>query len=320
MNNINVLILSAGRRVELVKSFKSAIKEANVQGKVIAVDLQKTAPALYFADEYFNISSLKNDNYIDDLVSICLQNDVKLVIPTIDTELEILSLNKARIEELTGAKIMVCEKLVIDIIRNKIKTYEFLKKHNLRAPYVITDKDIKNRSYKFPLFIKPYDGSSSQNSYKINNEEELKFFKKYVEKPLIQEFIDGVEYCVDVFTDFDGKPITIVPKIRMASRAGEISKGKIEKNIKIISEIKRLVSVLKPIGEINVDCIINNELVYIIEINGRFAGGSPMSFNAGANSPLNLIKLLKNEKLDYNEEYKEGMIALRFDECIYLED
>ena len=86
------------------------------------------------------------------------------------------------------------------------------------------------------------------------------------------------------------------------------------------SEIKRLVSVLKPIGEINVDCIINNELVYIIEINGRFAGGSPMSFNAGANSPLNLIKLLKNEKLDYNEEYKEGMIALRFDECIYLED
>ena len=33
---------------------------------------------------------------------------------------------------------------------------------------------------------------------------------------------------------------------------------------------------------------------------------------------MNLIKLLNGEKLSYNENYIDGMLALRFDECVYL--
>ena len=47
---INVLILSAGRRVELVNCFKAARDRLGIEGKVVAADCSELAPALYFAD------------------------------------------------------------------------------------------------------------------------------------------------------------------------------------------------------------------------------------------------------------------------------
>ena len=318
MGEINILFLSAGRRVELIKAFRKAMESSNTIGKLIAVDLVETAPALYFADEHLRIRRVLEEGYVDELIDICKNKNISLIIPTIDTELKVLSENKERIEKETSAKIMVSDKEAISIMRDKYKTYEFLKENGFTVPRVISDKDIENKNYKFPLFIKPLDGSSSINNFKVENEEELNFFRKYVSKPIIQEFAQGQEYCVDIFTDFDGNPITIVPKKRVAAREGEIMKAEIVKDRRIIDTMKKLVKIIKPMGEINVDCMVNKNEINIIEINGRFAGGSPISFESGANSPLNLIKLLKGEKLSYNEEYCDGMKAFRFDDCIYL--
>ncbi|CEP84987.1 ATP-grasp domain-containing protein [Paraclostridium sordellii] len=318
MKDINILFLSAGRRVELIKSFKSAMEAAKIKGNIIAVDLQEDAPALFFADKMFKIRPIKEVGYIEDIIDICNRESINLIIPTIDTELEILSKNKLYIESTTNAKVMVSDERVIKIIRDKFKTYEFLKENGFKTPKVIKEEDIKNKNYSFPLFIKPLNGSSSINNFKINNEKELEFFKEYVPDPIIQEYAAGQEYCVDIFTDFNGKAITIVPKLRAAARTGEISKGKIVKDKKIIDLMKRLIDVLKPSGEINVDCIVSDDCIYIIEINGRFAGGAPMSFKAGANSPLNLLRLLMGEDLDYNEDYEDNFVVLRYDDAISI--
>lgn len=318
MREINVLFLSAGRRVELLKSFRTVMNQNNINGKIIAVDLKSDAPAIFFADEYFKIRPVKEDGYIEDVIKICNEKNISLIIPTIDTELSVLSENKEHIEKSTNAKVMVSDKNVISIIRDKFKTHSFLKENGFNTPKVISEKDIELENYKFPLFIKPLDGSSSINNFKINNKSELDFFRNYVPNPIIQEFVGGNEYCVDIFTDFNGNAITIVPKLRSAARTGEISKGIIKKDRRIIDEMKRLVEVLKPVGEINVDCMVSDEAISIIEINGRFAGGAPMSFKAGANSPLNLIKLLQGESLEYNEDYDDGFMVLRYDDAVSI--
>lgn len=318
MKDINILFLSAGRRVELLNSFRNAMNQNNIDGKIIAVDLKLDAPAIFFADEYFKIRHIKEEGYIEDVIKICNEKNISLIIPTIDTELSILSENKDYIEENTNAKVMVSDKNIISIIRDKFKTHSFLKQHGFNTPKVIFEKDIELGNYNFPLFIKPLDGSSSINNFKINSELELEFFKNYVPNPIIQEFAEGNEYCVDIFTDFNGNAITIVPKLRLASRTGEISKGIIKKDRRIIEEMKKLIEVLKPVGEINVDCMVSDEAVSIIEINGRFAGGAPMSFKAGANSPLNLIKLLQGESLEYNEDYDDGFMVLRYDDAVSI--
>ena len=203
-------------------------------------------------------------------------------------------------------------------MRNKIKTYDFLVENDFKAQKVIREKELKNKDYNFPLFIKPLDGSSSVNNFKITNERELDFFKDYVKNPMIQEFAEGQEYCVDVFCDFDGNVITVVPKVRVAFRGGEITKARVVKDKEIMELGKRLATSLNASGEINFDCIKTQEGIKIIEVNGRFAGGSPISFKAGANSPKKIYQLLMGDKLEYNENFKDEFIALRFDDAVYI--
>ena len=52
-NKINILVLSAGRRVELIKLLKEARDKLNIEGNVVAADMSETAPALYFADNRY---------------------------------------------------------------------------------------------------------------------------------------------------------------------------------------------------------------------------------------------------------------------------
>lgn len=318
MRDINILFSSAGRRVELINSFRKAKENMNIKGNFIGIDIDELAPALNFVDKKYIVPRLNSSEFIPTIIDICKKENIALIIPTIDTELEVYSKNKALIEKETNTKVMVSDIDVISKVRDKIATYNFLRREGFDVPRLITEQDIDNKNYTFPLFIKPLDGSSSINAFKIENEKELIFFKDYVPNSMIQEFADGQEYCVDVFSDFNSNIITAVPKLRLAHRSGEITKSKIVKDREIIELSKRLVEVLKPKGEINFDCIKTKDSIKIIEINGRFAGGAPISFKAGANSPENLYKILLGETLEYNENYNDGMIALRFDDAIFL--
>lgn len=318
MNSINILILSAGRRVELINCFKKAAKDLKIDSRVIAADLIDTAPAIYFADNYYLIPRIGTKDYIKEIINICHIEDIRLIVPTIDTELLILAEYKDYIEEKTNARLLISDLEVIEICRNKINSQNFFAKKGFGVPRLI--KNINSNDFEFPVFIKPLDGSSSVNAFRVNNQRELEFFNSYIKNPIVQELINGDEYTVDVFLDFNSNIITIVPRQRLAVRSGEISKGKIVKDQEIIADVSKLMNVLKPIGHITVQCIKTAKEIIYLEINPRFGGGAPMSIKAGANSCKNLFKLLQGKALSYNEDYQENVIFLRFDDAIMLNE
>ncbi|MGG5460563.1 ATP-grasp domain-containing protein [Clostridium sp. B9] len=316
----NILFSSVGRRVELVKAFREAKESLAISGNLIGVDMDDLAPAMRFVDKGYRVPRINSKDFIREIIEVCKREEVDLIIPTLDTELKTYSENKELIEKESGAKVLVGNKEIISIIRNKEKTCEYLEKNGFLVPKVIKEEDILNKKVNFPLFIKPLDGSSSISNFKVENYRELIFFKEYVKNPIIQEFIEGEEYCIDVFNDFSGNVITVVPKLRIGHRAGEITKAKVVKDKDLIDLGIKLGRKLKIIGEFNFDCIKNSDGIKILEINGRFAGGAPISFKAGANSAKNIYKLLIGEKLEYNEDFKDKFIALRFDDAIFIED
>jgi len=315
----NVLILSAGRRVELVNCFKSARDRLGIYGKVFAADISITAPALYFADEHFIIPRISEDNYIDALIRLSNDNNIALIVPTIDTELCKLAENKTRIESESKAKVLISDYESITICFDKHKTARFFEQHGFDYPKVITDKDIQTHNYKFPLFIKPENGSSSINAFRVNNEQELQFFMQYIENPILQECVSGTEYTVDCFSDFDGNILSIVPRIRLVTRGGEVLKGKTDKNERIIDNVKKLVNLFGFIGQTTVQCFLcDNCAIKYIEINPRFGGGAPMSIYAGADSCEKLYRLLCGEKLEFGDDWEDGVVYSRFDNSVRI--
>jgi len=319
MNEINVLILSAGRRVELVQCFQKAARKLNIKSDIVAADCSDTAPALYFADKIVKLPRITEPDYIRAIIEECRKNNIALVVPTIDTDLLLLAENRKKIEENTNAKVLISDLKVIDICRDKIKTQRFLEENNFGIPKLYTDEEIENNRVNYPLFIKPKSGSSSINAYKVNNRIELDLYRSIINEPIVQDFIEGEEYTVDVFLDFQGNPITIVPRLRMAVRSGEILKGKIIKDRDIIEDITRLMKALKPIGHITVQLMKTKQGIKYIEINPRFGGGAPMSIQSGADSCENLYRLLMGQNLKYNEDYKDNIIFLRYDSSICLD-
>ncbi|GHV31715.1 carbamoyl phosphate synthase [Synergistales bacterium] len=313
---MNVLILSAGRRVELIKAFKSARDALGFNGKVIAADISDTAPALYFADEKVIVKPIKDGGFIIDIIDVCKKYDIDLIVPTIDTELPILAANKALIEKETKAIVLISSPEVVAVCYDKHKTADFFAANNLSAPHTLTEDEIGDVP-EFPLFIKPSSGSSSINAFVVNSKKELTFFKAYIDEHIVQQRLLGTEYTIDILCDFNSLPITIVPRIRLATRGGEVLKGQIAKNEFIVSECKRLIECLKPIGPITVQGFLTQaHQFYFVEINPRFGGGAPMSIKAGADSCANLYRLLSGETLSYNEDYQDGLIFSRFDDSI----
>ena len=320
MPDINVLVLSAGRRVELIKCFKRAASELKVTGKVIAVDCSDTAPALYFADKYRLVPRIDSGRYVDAVIDVCNEESVSLIVPTIDTELLLLAENRERIEKETNARLLISDLSVIQICRNKLNTQKYMEEHGFKVPHLYTKEELEKDDIGFPLFVKPVDGSSSIDTYRVENREQLNAILTLVKDPMVQDYMVGEEYTVDVFLDFGSNIITMVPRLRMATRSGEIAKGRIVKDTEIIEDVTRLMKELKPIGHITVQCRKTDRGIEYIEINPRFGGGAPMSIMAGADSCSNLYRLLRGEVLTYNDDYRENVIFLRFDSSIMLNE
>lgn len=313
---MRILFTSVGRRVELIQVFRSAAKELNVDLTIYGVDISDTAPALFFCDQKIKICRITDQDYIPSLLRICKKEKIDAIIPTIDTDLLLLSQHKTSFETI-GTKVFISAEDKIKICRDKRTTAEFFDEIGLLSPVPVDD--YKKYNGDFPAFIKPKDGSSSINAYKVNDESELETYSKEVPDYIVAPFIEGVEYTVDAFCDFDGNPIFITPRIRLAVRSGEVLKTEIVQDEKIIEETKIIIKEFKPCGAITIQLIRqhNTEKDYFIEINPRFGGGAPLSMKAGADSAVALLRLLKKEKLTYMDGAAEdGAVYSRFDQSI----
>lgn len=316
---MKILFTSIGRRVELVEAFKNASKKLNVDLIIVGADISETAPAMFFCDEKIIVPKIKSEDYIPTLLNICEKKRINCLIPTIDTDLLILAKNKSRFEKV-GTKVLVASAEKVALCRDKKLTANYFNSLGLRSPEPVNDINLYNCG--FPAFIKPKDGSSSINAFKINGIEELKTYSKNIEDYIIQPFIEGKEFTIDIFCDYQGNVVFITPRERVAVRAGEVLKTRIHQDDIMIDEMKKLVEDFKPSGQITVQLIQdkNTGKNYYIEINPRFGGGAPLSIKAGADSAMAILMMLSGKSLSYVPyAARDNEIYSRFDQSVCVQ-
>ena len=312
---MRILFTGVGRRIELLQAFRNAALVLKKELKIYGADMAGTAPALAYCDFTRRVVAMKDPGYIDKLLDICLSDHIDLLIPTIDTDLLILSENKEQFEAI-GTRVMISAPDKIRICRDKNNTSQFFVDCGLHAPMPVNDwKEYKSG---FPAFIKPKDGSSSINAFKVENEEELEVYAGQVEDYIVQPFVSGREYTIDIFCDWDGEPISIVPRERLQIRAGEVLKTQICMDSIMIEEAKVLCAAFKPCGPMTVQLIRDDDGTdWYIEINPRFGGGAPLSMKAGARSAEAILKLMDGEEVE-EQKVADGAIYSRFDQSVCI--
>ena len=313
---MKILFTSAGRRVELMQAFRAASEKTGIPLELFGADMNPHAPALAFCDRKVIVPAIRSDEYIPALQRICREEKIDALVPTIDTDLMLLA--EAR-ESFLPSRVMISDPEKVALCRDKRRTAAYFHSVGLKSPAPVDD--INEYRGGFPAFIKPRDGSSSIFAYRADTAEKLAAYAKQVPDYIIQPYIEGTEYTVDIFCDLDGDPVYITPRIRLAVRSGEVLQTQIDQDDTIIDEMLALVKDYRPRGQITVQLIRRRDTRedWYIEINPRFGGGAPLSIKAGADSASALLRVLSGEKPGFQRGAAEhGAVYSRFDQSIRI--
>lgn len=319
---MNILITSAGRRTKLINYFKN---EFTSIGIVVVTDCDYLAPSLYIADKYYIVPKIDDKSYLDEIKKIIKKEKIGAILSLIDPELNLLAEYKEELEKL-GVKVIISYKEIIDICYNKVEMFKFLSRYGFKCAKTYDNidsfnKDYDNNGISLPVFTKPINGSASINAKKVDNIEELNLILKKNDDLLIQEFLNGKEYGIDVYVDLISKKvISIFIKEKIKMRSGETDKAISIIDNKLFNIIEDFVTKLGVVGPIDIDVFKVQDEYYISEVNPRFGGGYLLAYESGENFPL----YIKNNLFGYENKknignYKENIFMIKHDTVTIIE-
>ncbi len=311
--------------MSLLKAFQRSARRLKANIRCLGTDVSEMSPALRLCDGSFLAKPTTHASYIEELLSIVRDQQVDLIVPTVDLDLKRLARQKQAFSRI-GCRVLVSDPDVVDLCQDKRETFRFLTQQGYDSPHTMSMQAALNetngeRALEFPCFLKPWDGYASRSNVLVSNQQELQFYAKKVPNAICQEYIEGIEFTCDVYVDFSGKVRCVVPRQRLEVRAGEVSKARVVKNPIIIETVTGLVAALGAgPGVITVQLIQTKErALKFIEVNPRFGGGAPLSIRAGANFPKWILQeVLGIQPRIRPHAYRDGLTMLRYDAEVWM--
>lgn len=264
-------------------------------------------------DEFYSVPFVTDkDAYINRLLEICNYEKIDVIFPLMDSEVELLSLMKNKFQ----AKIWVSSFDTVETCNDKYKMSLFCYANGFPHPQtsIVINKDkINSFMFKFPLMVKPRGGVGSAGIFKVDSFDELRITLDKVSHAILQEYIEGDEYTIDIVFDEDFGILGWVTRLRLETKAGVSYKGMTVKSNISTDWALELAKKLKIVGPCNVQ--VKGEK--IIEVNPRFSGGLSLSVEAGMNSPLMLVKLSQGEIVEPVKNINEHLVMCRYWEEVF---
>lgn len=313
---MNVLITSASRKVSLVRAFQEAVAKTG-GGRVIAVDVSPLAAALYLADAHFLVPPTDEDGFLPHLLDLCEQEEVGLVIPTRDEELPFFAKHREAFENV-GTRVMVPSLETVQICQDKRRFAAFAAEKGFATPAVLATVPAD----AFPVFVRPRWGKGSRDTRVAHTSSELESALAGLDgEGLVQEYVHAPEFTIDLFADFHGRALSVVPRQRLIIFGGESFVGRTTKNALLRDQAIDLAGALGLVGHNTLQCFLRDGEVLFIEVNPRYGGGAHLGFAAGAPTPLFLVQLLQGRDFDPRlDDWKDGYHMLRYTEDLFLEE
>ena len=315
---MNILVTAASRRVPLVQGFTHALRTLGVPGSVIVTDVNPLSPAVHVANRAYRVPMATDPAYLSELLAICEAEKIRLAVPTIDDELELFGAARDQFHAI-GAIAACSPGSTAAICNDKHETCRVLQQHDVAAAISYLPHTLP-ANVATPLFIKPRIGRGAVGAFPVKSRRELDFFLHYVPDPVIQEYLEGPEFTIDVLCDFNGQPISIVPRERVVIRAGVTDRGRTVRSEALTALAKAACRALRFVGPINIQCRMRGNDPVIFEINPRFSGGIPLTMAAGADFPKMLVKLAMGVAVEPAiGQYREELWMTSYESSMFLD-
>jgi carbamoyl-phosphate synthase large subunit len=193
-----------------------------------------------------------------------------------------------------------------------MRTYQELSPR-FKVPFTTTEPE---KIQSFPVIAKPRSGKGSRDVIMIEDESDLNYVRSKYHDMIFQQYLPGVEYTIDVLSDLNKEPLFAVPRIRLQTKGGISTKGKIVRNQKMEEDC---MNIAKSIGIRGPCCIQMKETEdgepQLVEVNARLGGGTIFTTLAGANIPALILDLVEGKKISI-PKISEVTIIRYFEEIV----
>ncbi|MCU0666112.1 MAG: ATP-grasp domain-containing protein [Candidatus Omnitrophica bacterium] len=308
---INVLITGAGT-ITANNVIKALREDRNI--KIVSTDInqRRFVSGAYFSDEFYQVPFGVDKRFIPKLLGIVKKEKIDVVIPIIDEEFIPIVGNIIKFEN-QGAKVLISNLNTIEICTDKYRTFLFFKQnHILTAPTFLPSQISLIKNSDFPVIVKPRSGRASIGIVKAYDKQGLASILNHNNNVVIQKFIKGEEFTIDVLADLNYAVKTAIPRRRVEVKSGVSYKGVTVNDQCLIKQAVSITEKLRIFGPANLQAIKTKDKYYFIEVNPRFSGGLALSVAAGVNIPLLAVDAVLGKKIVSSFKFKAGLNMIRY--------
>lgn len=288
--------------------------------RVVTVDIDPLSVGFYFSDRAYTVPRVDEPHYVEQLLEICRNEQVDALLPALDEELILISEARQYFNQV-GTTLLLSSTDTLKVCTDKLVTFEFFEKHSIPTISTLDGDNIQIEDIQtYPQIIKPRSGRGSTNVFLARNWQEVGFFAKYVGNAVVQPFIAGVEYTIDVVADWSSELLIVSPRKRIATDSGISYKGVTAWHEAVVPWISLIVKELSIVGPANIQCFLTaDEQVYFTEVNARLAGSAILSVAAGIPLFEYIVAILQNKAVPpIIKPLVENSIMLRYWEELYI--
>jgi carbamoyl-phosphate synthase large subunit len=263
-----------------------------------------------FLSKFYQVPKAIDENYIDEILRICIKNQVKFIIPLTDPEVDVLSENRELFE---AENIILCisDKNAISKCRDKSMVETLFKKSG-KVPVI---ESLSFENMKYPVIAKPKKGRSSEGLFLLKNERQLSLVD--VDNYIFQPYIKGCIFTVDIIRDKKGNCVSMSRQELTRTSNGAGITVEIKKNDLLEQFAKTIANELNTLGCVNIEFIFDGYTYYLMDINPRFSAGIGFSCIAGYDFITNHLKCFQDDVIAESNDIREGILS-RESQIIYV--
>lgn len=312
-----ILLLSGGSKLAIARIAKTAAARRGAQ--LVVSDRHPDIPSRFAADSFALLPHHQAPDWADQLLRLCRERGIGLILPTRHCELLALAELKAELAA-QGAVASISSPQAVRACIHKLDTFAFLRKIEVPTPETALKEQIARSPLagRFPLFAKPEAGAASLDARLVEGESDL---ATVPDDWVLQERALGQEYTVNLYLNRQGKALCAIPHQRIAVESGEVTQARTQRLQPLIEQCRKIAESLPgAVGILNIQAFhhADSGTLKIIEINPRLGGGYPLCDAAKGH----YIEWLCQEYLDGSEpqpfdRWTENLLMLRYRDAIF---
>jgi carbamoyl-phosphate synthase large subunit len=311
---LRVLVTGAGGPAAIA-AMKSLREDPAVE--LLAADMDPWAAGLYLVPPQARtlVPAGTAPDFLDVALARCRAMRVDVAWPTVDAELRPLA--RARpVFAAAGVDLLLAPAAALDVILDKLLLAQRcagVVRVPRTEPFGVS---VDPASWTYPVIVKPRTGSGSRGLTTVGSAAELAAMERSASL-IVQEFLPGDEYSVDVLADASGHVIASVPRLRARVDSG-VSVGGRTVHDPELEWFGRAVAEATGITYVaNVQCKRDYDgAAALLEVNPRVPGTLGLTIASGVDMPRLALAALLGQPVPEALDFRERAVVRYLDERV----